>query len=123
MKKTKEALREYGVDRYINVVPTGIDFSRFESKNVDFKKLHQVKKELGIDKTFNIIYVGRIAREKGIEVLLRGYQKFLEKEANSNILTKFVIVGGGPALIELEDLARALKISDNVVFVGKGSVR
>ena len=117
--KTKDALREYGVDRYINVVPTGIDFSRFEAKSVDFVKLRKMKKDLGIDNTFNIIYVGRIAKEKGIDVLLRGYQKFLEKEANSNILTKFVIVGGGPALIELEELSRHLKISDNVVFVGK----
>lgn len=117
--KTKEALREYGVDRYINVVPTGIDFSRFEKKNIDFDELKRVKKKLGIDKTFNLIYVGRIAKEKGIDVLLRGYQKFLEKEASSNVLTKFVIVGGGPALLELEELSRHLKISDQVVFVGK----
>ncbi len=118
-EKTKEALREYGVDRYINVIPTGIDFSRFEAKSVDFDKLKKLKRKLGIDKTFNLIYVGRIAKEKGIDVLLRGYQKFLDKEANRNILTKFVIVGGGPALVELEELSRYLKIDEHVVFVGK----
>ena len=57
-----------------------------------------------------------LLRKKGLMFLLRGYQKFLEKEASSNVLTKFVIVGGGPALLELEELSRHLKISDQVGF-------
>lgn len=118
-EKTKEALREYGVDRYINVIPTGIDFSRFRKDNIDFDKINEFKQKHQIDQTFNIVYVGRIAKEKGIDVLLRGYQKFLEREASKHIPTKLVIVGGGPYLLELEEMSRSLKISDHVLFVGK----
>lgn len=118
-EKTKEALREYGVDRYINVIPTGIDFSRFKKESIDFEKIIQFKQEHGIDQTFNILYVGRIAKEKGIDVLLHGYKLFLEQESSQYVKTKFVIVGGGPALLELEELARTLKIADHVLFVGK----
>lgn len=117
--KTKEALREYGVDRYINIVPTGIDFSRFREENIDFNGIKKYKEEQGITDTFNIVYVGRIAKEKGIDVLLRGYQKYLETEAHKHRPTKFLIVGGGPFLVELEELSRYLKISDHVHFVGK----
>lgn len=118
-EKTKEALREYGVDRYINVIPTGIDFSRFKKENIDFEKIDQFKKDHGIDQSYNILYVGRIAKEKGIDVLLRGYQKFLAREAHRHVPTKFVIVGGGPALLDLQELAKSLKISEHVVFIGR----
>lgn len=118
-EKTKDALRDYGVDRYINVVPTGIDFSRFRKENIDYNKIQEFKEKHGITETFNFVYVGRIAKEKGIDVLLRGYAKFLNKLAINHKPTKFIIVGGGPFLYELEELARYLKISDNVLFVGK----
>ncbi len=118
-EKTKEALREYGVDRYINVIPTGIDFSKFRKENIDFDKIAEFKQKYAIDKTFNILYVGRVAKEKGIDVLLRGYQKFLDREASKYMPTKFVIVGGGPYLVELEELAHYLGISEHVLFVGK----
>jgi len=44
--KTKEKIRSYGVDRFINIVPTGIDFSRFELKNLDQKKIDELNKQL-----------------------------------------------------------------------------
>ena len=33
--KTKEYMRSIGSDIYVNVVPTGIDFSLFDEKNID----------------------------------------------------------------------------------------
>jgi len=100
--KTKEAMREYGVNRYINVVPTGIDFSRFKKENIDLEKVVAIKKELGIEDTFNLIYVGRVAKEKSIDIVIKGFANYLKSEETRK--TKLIIVGGGPALIDLKDL-------------------
>ncbi|HOF65374.1 MAG TPA: glycosyltransferase [Bacilli bacterium] len=114
--KTKEAMREYGVNRYINVVPTGIDFSRFKKENIDLEKVASIKKELGIEDTFNLIYVGRVAKEKSIDIVIRGFANYLKSDETRK--TKLIIVGGGPALIDLKDLALQLKITEDVIFLG-----
>ena len=46
--KTMEYMRSIGVDSYINVIPTGIDFSKFAKENVDFNKVQEIKKAAGI---------------------------------------------------------------------------
>ncbi len=115
--KTKEYMRSIGVDSYINVIPTGIDFSKFAKKNVDLEKVKQIKKDNGIDEnTFVILSLGRVAKEKSIDVCLRGYAKYLS--TNPKTKTVFAIVGGGPALGELNDLASGLGIKDHVKFLG-----
>ena len=51
------SLREYGVQRYINVIPTGVDFSKFMYNPEDKPFLDESKKEHGLDRTFNLEYV------------------------------------------------------------------
>lgn len=115
-EKTKASMRTYGVERYINVVPTGIDFSRFKKEKVDLEKLQAFRAQHGFDKAYTLISLGRVAKEKSIDFLLRGYAKLLKDPHVGP--TKFMIVGGGPALDELKQLTKTLGISDNVVFIG-----
>ncbi len=115
--KTKVAMREYGVYRYINVIPTGIDFTKFVPQPESLAFAEQYKKAHELDKTFNIVYVGRVAKEKSIDVVLEGYAKYINE--NENHGTKFVIVGGGPAIPELKAYAEKLSISSFVHFVGR----
>lgn len=116
-EKTKVSLREYGVNRYVNVIPTGVDFSKFRynPENDDF--INNYKKEHHLDGTFNLVYVGRVAKEKSIDVVIAGYAKYINSKPNHN--TKLVIVGGGPAIAELSEYAEKLGVKNDVHFVGK----
>ena len=116
-QKIKEYMRFINVDSYINVIPTGIDFDAFKKENVDQERLSEIKEDLGISKdTFVVLSIGRVAKEKSIDVCLRGYAEYLYKKPKKKTL--FVIVGGGPALEPLKALATKLGISENVRFVG-----
>ena len=115
--KTMEYMRSIGVDSYINVIPTGIDFSKFAKENVDFNKVQEIKKAAGISPdTFVILSLGRVAKEKSIDVCLKGYARYLSSLPKRK--TVFAIVGGGPALNELKELVKELHIEEHVVFFG-----
>lgn len=116
-EKTKVSLREYGVQRYVNVIPTGVDFSKFKYNPADKDFLDNYKKEYGLDNTFNLVYVGRVAKEKSIDVVINGYAIYVKNNPNHN--SRLIIVGGGPAIPELEELADKLHINSLVHFVGK----
>lgn len=115
--KTMEYMRSIGVDSYINVIPTGIDFSKFAKENVDFNKVQEIKKAAGISPdTFVILSLGRVAKEKSIDVCLKGYARYLSSSPKRK--TAFAIVGGGPALNELKELVKELHIEEHVIFFG-----
>lgn len=115
--KTMEYMRSIGVDSYINVIPTGIDFSKFAKENVDFNKVQEIKKAAGISPdTFVILSLGRVAKEKSIDVCLKGYARYLSSSPKRK--TVFAIVGGGPALNELKELVKELHIEEHVIFFG-----
>lgn len=120
-EKTKYYIRSIGVDKYVNVVPTGFDFSRFQELKDDDPTILSIKEKFGIDKdTKTIVCLGRIAKEKSFDVVLKGYKNYLD--TYKDIKTKVLFVGDGPELDELKDLANKLKIDDHVVFVGKVDV-
>ncbi|MGI6644804.1 MAG: glycosyltransferase [Bacilli bacterium] len=115
-EKTKDAMREYGVNRYINVIPTGIDLARFRQENIDMDVVAELKKKYKIEDTLNLIYLGRIAEEKSIDVVIKGYANFLK--TNRSTPSRLLIVGKGPQTLELKQLTSDLGINDNVIFVG-----
>ncbi len=115
--KTKDELRTFGIDRYINVIPNGIDLSSFEPKNYSKDAIDEFKKKYHLEDTFIILTVGRIAAEKSIDVLLDGYKTYLK--SNPTKKTKFIIVGDGPDKEKLEKMAMELGIASNVIFIGK----
>ncbi|MBP5217240.1 MAG: glycosyltransferase, partial [Bacilli bacterium] len=112
-EKIKNYFRSIGVDKYINVVPTGIDFGKFMKPSMNEEEKAQLKKSLGISqKDYVLLFLGRIAKEKSIDVLIRGYADYLA--GGESRPTKFLIVGGGPLLDELKALAEELGIADHV---------
>ena len=62
----------------------------------------------------NLIVVGRLSKEKGLDDLLKIFKKILSK--NSNL--KLNIIGDGPEKNNLLELAKNLKLGDKVVFHG-----
>lgn len=116
-EKTKDYLRQIGIDTYINVIPTGIDFEKFFPQNIVPGTKEKLREKYGISKdTFTLISLGRIASEKSIDFSIKCFARFLEK--HPEIKSKMVIVGKGPAEEELKTLANELGLSDKIIFTG-----
>jgi len=67
----------------------------------------------GCDDKFELLFVGRLVKRKGVDVLLRA-AKLLESDSR----LKIRIVGGGPEGDSLKSLARTLRLSGSVTFDG-----
>jgi 1,2-diacylglycerol 3-alpha-glucosyltransferase len=113
--KTKEKIRSYGVDRFINIVPTGIDFSRFQRTSLDAHKLAEVKKRWILPGEKVLLSLGRVAKEKSMDVILKGFAKVIQSGEDH---IRLLMVGDGPDRHGLIELANQLGISNKVSFVG-----
>jgi len=113
--KTKEKIRSYGVARYINVVPTGIDFSRFQLASLDNNKLIEIKNRWILNGEKVLLSLGRVAKEKSMDVILKGFAKVIQSNPDK---IRLLMVGDGPDRHELIELAGQLGISNQVSFVG-----
>ena len=116
-KKIYDLFKEkYNVDKNIYVIPTGIEIDRFYEENVDKKKIEKIRKDLKISKdSFNIVFVGRLAKEKNVDLLLSAQKRINEKEKNINL----IIIGDGPDMEEYKETSKKLGIDKNVFFTGK----
>ena len=116
-KKTYDLFKEkYKVKRDVNIIPTGIDVTRFYKENIDKDKVNELRKDLKLSRyNFNILYVGRIAKEKSIDFLINNFKDIVKKIPRA----KMIIVGDGPDMKELIDLANYNKLSRNIIFTGK----
>lgn len=113
-EKVRESLMGYGIDKEIEVIPTGINLDKFKIRTTREEKL-KLKKSLGIDPDNRIILtVGRLGIEKNIDEILQNLPKLLEKHKNLSML----VVGDGPHRKQLELTAEELGIRGNVVFTG-----
>ena len=111
-QKIERLLKDYGIEQPIKVIPTGLRLKKF-SDEISVNIINELKAKLSIPlKSRVLITVGRAAKEKNIDELIR-YFKRLDIEN-----TVFVIVGGGPYLDALKDLAYAENISDKMIFTG-----
>ena len=119
-EKTKEYIRQIGSDIYINVIPTGIDFSIFKSDQIDQQRVAEFRKEHNIKPNTKVfLLLGRIAKEKSMDVSLRGIASYHKKHPEVDV--KVLVVGGGPFKEELELIAEELGISSLVDFIGEVS--
>lgn len=117
--KTLNYLRSIGVKKYINVVPTGFDFSRFTDLKKDDLKVFKIKKSLNIKEDSKVLLcLGRVAKEKSFDVILRGYAEYLSRYKD-DINSLILFVGDGPQLESLKELAKLLNIDERIRFIGK----
>lgn len=102
----------------IFIVPTGINLEPFKKENFTTEMKEKLKNKIGLKKEDKVIlFVGRIAEEKSIDVLIKGMPEILKKEPNA----KLVIVGDGPSVNTLKELSKNLKVDKNVIFTGRQS--
>lgn len=105
---SKRWLLRHSIHAPISVIPTGTPARRQVDRAV-------MRDQLGMDPEKKILlYVGRVAREKNLEVLFRAAAKIFETHKEA----EFWIVGDGPYREAAVELARSLNIGDRTNFVG-----
>ena len=110
----KELIEGYGIKNRIEVIPNAIHLISFreddELKRTEIKKKYHLKED---DKI--ILFVGRVASEKSIDKIIKALA-IIKKRSNGK--EKLLIVGNGPAMDELQQLTRTLKLEEDVIFAG-----
>ncbi|WP_226529259.1 glycosyltransferase [Metabacillus niabensis] len=107
-----EHLITLGVDRHkIDIVPNGVDTKVFtpQEKNQELIKRYQLEDKIVFG------FIGSVTKYEGLSDLFSAISLLKKEQPNIH----FLLVGDGPALPRLRELADTLKISDIVSFVGR----
>lgn len=113
-EKTKETLLNYGVKTPIYVIPTGLDFSMFDTSQVSTQQIQTIRETYGVQPEDTlIVYVGRIAEEKSIHIPIEGFRYIDDAHI------KFMIVGDGPQVEDLKKMVASYHLQDHVIFAGR----
>jgi glycosyltransferase involved in cell wall biosynthesis len=113
---TETELKQYkkmGVlEDKIEIIPNGINLSNYQN----LPEKGEFKKKYGIDKDERIIlYLGRIHKNKGIDLIIKAFPNLLKNYKN----VKLVVVGpDGGFLKSLIKLTNTLNLEDKVLFTG-----
>lgn len=115
-QRIADVVIKYGVQKETDILPTGIPKSVY---TIDKEKLPRFIE--GMEKLYPILkgkrmllYVGRVAKEKNLEFLIQSFEKIQEKTPD----TVLTIVGGGPDLENMKEIASTSKYSDKIIFTG-----
>jgi 1,2-diacylglycerol 3-alpha-glucosyltransferase len=116
-KKTYDLFKEkYKVDRSVHIIPTGIEIDRFYKEKYEKKELEELRKKIGINKDdFVILFVGRLGKEKSVDLLIDSHTHFVKKHPN----VKLLIIGDGPDMETFKKMVVKSKLTDKVIFTGK----
>lgn len=102
-------LREYPIDKPVSVVPSPVDLARYKEK--DSRKIRQ---EFGLVEYELLLYMGRVAKEKGLDLLVNAFAKVIVERPQARLL----LVGGGPYRRALESRVHKHGLSRKVIFTG-----
>lgn len=112
---TNQSYRKIAIERggmapdKVFIVRSGPDLARFDIQPVD--------DSLRNGREFMIGYVGVMGDQEGIDLLLGAVVELVHKRGRRDI--QFCLVGGGPSLEKLKDMARDLGVADYVTFLGR----
>ena len=102
-RRIADALVARGVpNSCVAAIPNGVDVGRFSPRH------HRASGHP------RFLFVGRLAREKNLFGLLRGFAALLQSHPQARLC----VVGGGPLEAELKDLVAVLGIDSRVEFMG-----
>lgn len=105
-----EHLRELGVTRAIDVIPSGIDLVQFGTA----ARSEALRAKLGAQPHETLVLsVGRLAREKAMHLVLEAFARLPAAGM------RLAIAGDGPERERLEDEAERLGIAARTVFAGE----
>jgi 1,2-diacylglycerol 3-alpha-glucosyltransferase len=109
-ESARRLLQEYGVTNPIKVVPnptlTATEVGNGEA----------VRAKYGLRREKVLINIGRIAPEKNLELLLSAFRQMIDHSEADQL--KLMIVGEGPDLPNLRQIAGELDLERQVIFTG-----
>lgn len=113
-KSLISAAQELGVDKdKIAVVPSGIDPQHYDAERSAVKeKVHLLRRQLEIDDSVVLGFVGRLVPAKGLETFFSAVKQIQNEHRNVTIL----IIGDGALRKDLEAVANQLKVK--TIFTG-----
>ncbi len=107
--KTANTFIEPHIGRELPAVSNGIDLARFNPRNNG----GPARKEYNLPDKLTLLFVGRLDKEKNVDLVLRALAIALKK-----VDIHFVAAGHGAESKKLEKLAHELGIQNNVTFPG-----
>jgi len=107
-RPVEEVLRHYKITTHIEVIQSGIANTEKYSRN-ESRRFFNIS-----DDTFLLLYVGRVAWEKNLGLLLKSFREIRGKYPN----TRLMIAGSGPYERACKMLAKTLRIEDCITFSG-----
>lgn len=114
--KCQEYINETGLDKRVSVIPNPVELDAFSPEATTEEQKAAAREKLGIPTDATIAcFVGRLGREKSVDVLLNYWAEEISKEDRLCLM----IIGDGPEKGNLEAQAKELGIADTVFFTGK----
>ena len=115
-QKCQEYFRLTGLKKDVSVIPNAVEVDQFSPREVPEEVKADLRERCGIrDDSMVACFVGRLGREKSVDVLLEYWKAGVKPEDHIHL----VVIGDGPVRPELEEQARALGIEDMVTFTGR----
>ena len=110
-KGIREEIISRGIDPgKISIIPNGVDTGVFRAEEKDDSLMEKYDLKNG----YVVGYIGSIRKLEGLSCLIEAF-----KRVTSEIpLTKLLIVGEGPELINLKNLAKKNNPTENIIFTG-----
>lgn len=96
-------------EKIIEVVPTGINVDRFS-----YGKGMVARKEMGLGNEKVVLHVGRIVKEKNLDLLVDAAPLLLNDVPDAI----FIIVGEGPYAESLKHKVKEMKLNKKFIFTG-----
>ena len=93
----------------VTVIPTPVDLEQFQSAPAG-----EVRQRYGLQEKELLLFVGRIAKEKGLELLLNAFADVHRQRSQTHLM----LVGTGPYDDQAQLLVRQLGVVANVTFTG-----
>ena len=114
-KKVESYLRHHGLYKRVHVIPNPVELDKFDRSKFSPKDADQLRQQYGFsNEDFLVAFVGRIGKEKNIDLLLNNWKSALSKHPD----VKLVVMGGGPGLEELTKYKDKLGLQNQCFFLG-----
>lgn len=91
-------------DKKIIYLPNFTIPEKYEERNIDKIKSNQ------------FLYVGRLSKEKGVQILIEAVHILINK---NKLNAKLIVIGDGSERTKLEELTNLLGLKKNISFLGK----
>ncbi len=115
-QKCQEYFRLTGLKKDVSVIPNAVEVDQFSPREVPEEVKADLRERCGIrDDSMVACFVGRLGREKSVDVLLDYWKAGVKPEDHIHL----VVIGDGPVRPELEEQAKVLGIEDMVTFTGR----